>query len=312
VAASDTAVLIRGESGTGKELVAGAIQRLSRRRAGPFETLNCADLTRELLRSELFGHERGAFTGAVSRTPGLLAALAGGTLFMDEIGELATDAQAMLLRFLQEREGRPVGAARSAKADVRVIAATHRDLEAAVERGAFREDMYWRLYKAVVEVPPLRARREDIPLLVEHFLEAANRGEGLEVEGVNREAMAVLEAEDWPGNVRELDAVVTRAMRRRRRGWVRPEDVIMPRLRRESLPGAVRGLGPALGLTPVQREALRLVESRGEVRRGDLIARCGVSREAARRALAGLERAGSVRREGSGRGARYVMASRAQ
>ena len=305
VAPGQTPVLIRGESGTGKELVASAIHRLSERRAGPFDALNCADLTRELLRSELFGHERGAFTGAVSRTPGLLVALAGGTLFMDEIGELTPDAQAMLLRFLQEHEGRAVGAIRSVKFDVRIIAATHRDLEAAVERGAFREDMYYRLYRAVLEVPPLRERREDIPLLVEHFRERANRGEGLEVTGVSRDAMIMLEEDDWPGNVRELDAVMTRAMLRRRRGWVTPEDVMLPKLRRGRLPDRVRALDPSW--TPVQRQALRLLSTRGEIRRGDLVLRCGVSREVARRALVGLERARVVQREGSGRGTRYVL-----
>jgi transcriptional regulator with GAF, ATPase, and Fis domain len=142
----DVPILIRGESGTGKELVAKAIRRLSGRREQPFETLNCADLTRELLRSELFGHERGAFTGAVGKTTGLVTRLHGGTLFMDEIGELAPDAQGMLLRFLQEGEGRPVGAAQSITVDVRVIAATHQDLEAGVERGTFREDFYYRLW----------------------------------------------------------------------------------------------------------------------------------------------------------------------
>ena len=168
-AAIDVPILIRGESGTGKELIARAVQRLSRRRDRPFETINCADLTRELLRSELFGHERGAFAGAVSRPAGLVSRLNGGTLFMDEIGELPGDAQAMLLRFLQEGEGRPVGAARTITVDVRVIAARHRDLEAGVERGTFREDFYYRLWWAVLEVPPLRARSEDIALLVEHF-----------------------------------------------------------------------------------------------------------------------------------------------
>src|SRR5262245_41446859 len=141
VAVADIPVLIRGESGTGKELVARAIQRLSARRDRPFEILNCADLTRELLRSELFGHERGALTGAVNRAPGLVDRADGGTLFMDEIAELAPDAQAMLRRFLQAGEGRAVGAARSLTTDIRVIAATHRDLEAGVERGAFREDV---------------------------------------------------------------------------------------------------------------------------------------------------------------------------
>ena len=229
---------------------------------------------------------------------------------MDEIGELPLDAQAMLLRFLQEGEVRPVGATRSITVDVRVIAATHRDLEAAVERGTFREDFYYRLWWAVLEVPPLRERREDIALLVEHFRGEVNEraGLGLDIRGVDRDAMAILEGDDWPGNVRELEAVVKRAMVRRRAGWVTPEDVVLPRLRRDRLARAMRALG--IHVTPVQEQALRLAASRGEVRRGDLVARCGISPEAARRALLGLERAGVVRREGSGRGARYVFISR--
>jgi DNA-binding NtrC family response regulator len=198
----------------------------------------------------------------------------------------------------------------SISVDVRVIAATHQDLEAGVERGTFREDFYYRLWWAVLEVPPLRARREDIGLLVEHFRLAANRGDGLglDIKGVTRAAMAILEGDDWPGNVRELEAVVKRAMVCRRAGWVGPEDIVLPRLRRDRVPAAVRALG--IGLTPVQEQALRLASNRGEVRRGDLVARCGISRESARRALLGLERAGVVRREGSGRGIRYVPVSR--
>src|SRR5262249_43368583 len=205
-------VLVRVEAGAGKELVARAVQHLSHRRDRPFEILNCADLTRELLRSELFGHERGAFTGAVSRSTGLVSRLDGGTLFMDEIGELAPDAQAMLLRFLQAGEGRAVGASRSVTTDVRVIAATHRDLEAGVEQGTFREDVYYRLWGAVLEVPPLRNRREDIEILVDHFRKEANRRPGLDITGFTDEALTVLASDKWPGNVRELEAVVRRAM----------------------------------------------------------------------------------------------------
>jgi DNA-binding NtrC family response regulator len=305
-ASVDVPILIRGESGTGKELVAKAIQRLSGRRERPFEMLNCADLTRELLRSELFGHERGAFTGAVSRTAGLVARLHGGTLFMDEIGELAPDAQGMLLRFLQEGEGRPVGAAQSISVDVRVIAATHQDLEAGVERGTFREDFYYRLWWAVLEVPPLRARREDIGLLVEHFRSEVNRldGLGLDIKGVSHEALTILEEDDWPGNVRELEAVVKRAMVRRRVKWVTAEDIKLPGLRRDTIAREPRDI-----LTSLQDLALRLASSRGAVRRSDLVSQYGVSRESARRALHGLEQVGVVRREGSGRAVRYVPMS---
>ena len=262
-------ILIRGESGTGKELVAKAVQRLSDRRARPFETLNCADLTRELLRSELFGHERGAFTGAVRRTAGLVTRLHRGTLFMDEIGELPPDAQGMLLRFLQEGEGRPVGAARSITVDVRVIAATHQDLEAAVERGTFREDFYYRLWWAVLEVPPLRDAREDIALLVEHFRGEVNQraGLGLDIRGVNRDAMGILEGDEWPGNVRELEAVVKRAMVRRRAGWVTQEDVVLPRLRRDGLARALRALGIKVTAAQEQAPAPGREPGRGAARR---------------------------------------------
>jgi DNA-binding NtrC family response regulator len=304
---ADIPVLIRGESGTGKELVARAVQRLSARRDRPYEILNCADLTRELLRSELFGHERGAFTGAVNRSMGLVHQLNGGTLFMDEIGELAPDAQAMLLRFLQAGEGRAVGASRSVTTDVRVIAATHRDLEAGVEQGTFREDVYYRLWCAVLEVPPLRRRREDIEILVDHFRNEANLrpGSGLDISGLTDEALTVLARDEWPGNVRELEAVVRRAMVRRRHGWVTATDIVFPKLRRKGLVEAV--LASGVHLTPVQEQTLRLAAVRGEVRRRDVASVCGISPELARRALHGLEQTGVLGRIGRARGTRYVL-----
>jgi DNA-binding NtrC family response regulator len=308
-AASDLPVLIRGESGTGKELVAAAVQRLSVRRALGFRTINCADFTPDLLRSELFGHERGAFTGAVGKK-GLLIELDGGTVFLDEIGELRPRAQSMLLRFLHDGEGLAVGATRSVRVDVRVIAATHRDLEAAVELGEFREDFYYRLWGAILEVPALRARREDIPLLAEHFRLRYNRTDELRVDGFARPALAVLEADPWPGNVRELERVVHRAMTVRRRGLVQAEDVKLPALRRAApaAPAPAAGkAGPATTeqLNPYQVEALRLASAGGGVRRETLMERCGISRETARRALASLVELGLMRRLGSGRAAWY-------
>jgi len=312
-AESSLPVLIRGESGTGKELVvvASAIQRLSGRRARGFQIVNCADLTPELLRSELFGHERGAFTGAVGKKEGLLTRVDGGTVFLGEIGELTPRAQTMLLRFLQAEEGLAVGATRDTRVDVRVLAATHRDLEAAVEEGSFREDFYYRLWGAVLEVPALRARREDIPLLVEHFRVRCNRDDQLAVDGFSRHALVVLEADPWPGNVRELGAVVRRAMAVRRRGVVGPEDVKLPAL---PAPAAARAAaagaavpGSAVTLTRYEAAALQLAGASGGVRRGELMAHCGISREAARRTLASLVERRRVRRLGSGRGAWYVL-----
>jgi DNA-binding NtrC family response regulator len=212
VAPIDVPVLIQGESGTGKELVAGAIQQLSARRDRPHQIVNCGAIPRELLFSELFGHERGAFTGAVGRKVGLLAVAAGGTLFLDEVGELPLEAQTMLLRFLQHGEVRRLGATETLRVDVRLISATHRNLRVAVDRGVFRDDLRYRLRRGVLTVPPLRERREDIPLLVEHFRDEISRRWGLAVEGITPHALARLEGHPWPGNVRELEAVLEQAM----------------------------------------------------------------------------------------------------
>jgi len=178
-----------------------------------------------LLLSELFGHERGAFTGAVSRRPGILALADGGTVFLDEIGELSPEAQAMLLRFLQNGEIRPVGSNRTSRVDVRVISATHRNLEQAIPRGAFRDDLYYRLCDVVLEIPPLRARREDIPLLVEHFRVEFNEKYGLLISGLAADALATVIAHPWPGNVRALEKVLKEAMILRGEGQLQKEEL---------------------------------------------------------------------------------------
>jgi DNA-binding NtrC family response regulator len=212
VAPLDTTVLVYGESGTGKEFIVRLIHDQSPRASGPFVSINCAALTETLLESELFGHVRGAFTGAVRDKPGLFEVAGNGTLFLDEIGEVAPTVQAKLLRALQEREIRRVGAERNISINARVVAATNRDLRAAVEAGTFREDLYFRLGAFVITVPPLRERREDIPRLVHDFLRRAAMRMKKDVEAVSADAMTALMNYSWPGNVRELEHAIERAV----------------------------------------------------------------------------------------------------
>ena len=212
VAPLDTTVLVQGQSGTGKEFIVRLIHDQSSRASGPFISVNCAALTETLLESELFGHVRGAFTGAVRDKPGLFEVANNGTLFLDEIGEVAPTVQAKLLRALQEREIRRVGGDKTIKVNARVVAATNRDLRAAVESGTFREDLYFRLSAFVIEVPPLRERREDIPPLVHDFVHRAAARMKKDVDGVSASAMNALMNYQWPGNVRELEHAIERAV----------------------------------------------------------------------------------------------------
>ncbi len=209
VAATDTTVLITGETGTGKELVAEALHEESTRADGPFVIVDCGAISDNLIESELFGHERGAFSGAVSQHVGAFERAQGGTLFLDEIGELSLELQPKLLRALESREIRRVGGRHTISVDMRVIAATNRDLAVEMNRGRFREDLYYRLAVVCLHVPPLRERREDIPLLVQHFLEELPGGEGMELRP---ETLAALSNHDYPGNVRELRNLVERAV----------------------------------------------------------------------------------------------------
>lgn len=204
-------VLILGESGTGKELVARAVHLASPRRDRPFVPVDCSAITPTLIESELFGYVKGAFTGAMQSKQGLLEAANGGTLFLDEIGEMQLDMQAKLLRALQEREVKPVGATERRQIDVRIIAATNRDLEAAIKGGSFRQDLYFRLNVVQIKLPPLRERRTDIPLLVASFLEKYAPPDEPAPE-ISEEAMRTLMGYDWPGNVRELENAVARAL----------------------------------------------------------------------------------------------------
>ena len=212
VAPTDSTVLITGETGTGKELVARAIHRRSNRASRAFVSVNCAAIPRDLIASELFGHEKGAFTGAMQRRLGRFELAEGGTIFLDEVGELLPDTQVALLRVLQEREFERVGGVQSIRVDVRVIAATNRDLKAAVAKGAFREDLYYRLDVFPLEMPPLRGRREDIPLLVEYFVDRYGRKAGKNIRSVDKKTLQLLQSYPWPGNIRELQNIIERSV----------------------------------------------------------------------------------------------------
>ncbi len=230
VAGTDLTVLLRGESGTGKELIARAVHENSRRKGRPFVPVNCAAIPRELLESELFGHEKGAFTGAVAARRGRFEQAEGGTVFLDEVGDMDLGLQTKLLRVLQERRIERLGGEGSTPVDVRIVAATNQDLEAAVAHRAFREDLFYRINVVTIHLPPLRDRREDIPALVTHFLAAFGREQNVAPRLFSPEAMELLQHHDWPGNVRELENVVKRS------AALSTTALIMP----DQLPDAIR------------------------------------------------------------------------
>jgi DNA-binding NtrC family response regulator len=238
VAETDATVLVTGESGTGKELVARAIHYNSPRAERPLVTVNCGAIPEELLESELFGHVRGAFTSAVSQRVGRFALADGGTIFLDEIGDMSANLQVKLLRVLQDRTFEPVGSSKTSSVDVRVVAATHQDLELAIRERRFREDLFYRLNVFPIHVPPLRERREDIPLLAQHFLEAAHARQGGGGEGIAPEALEILCAWHWPGNVRELQNLMERVAILRRQGRVEAADLPASFHRRPPAPAA--------------------------------------------------------------------------
>ncbi len=225
IAPSDINVLILGESGTGKELVARAIHNLSRRSENRFVAFNCGSFTEELMANELFGHEKDAFTGATKAKAGLIKVAAGGTIFLDEIGDMPLSMQIKLLRVIQEKEVLPVGGEKPVPVDVRFIAATHRDLKEDVEKEHFRQDLYYRLNVITIHLPPLTDRDGDIPLLVHHFLAKKSQAMGKEIHNINRECMDLLCQYSWPGNIRELENIIERAVALENGTGIRPDDL---------------------------------------------------------------------------------------
>jgi DNA-binding NtrC family response regulator len=250
VAPTDSTVLLLGESGVGKEMTAAAIHRASKRANGPLVCVNCAALAEMLLESELFGHEKGAFTGATERRAGRFEMADGGTLFLDEVGELTPRCQTRFLRVLEDRRVERVGGGKPIEVDVRVIAATNRDLERMVADGSFRDDLYYRLSVIKIDLPPLRARRDDIPLLAEHFLASARAQTGRRVTGFTPEAVAALAAHTWPGNVRELRNAIERAVVLGDGAQITADDLAL------GAPRAPAGASPLRSLRDLEREAI--------------------------------------------------------
>jgi DNA-binding NtrC family response regulator len=291
---TDATVLIRGESGTGKELVARAIHFQGHRQDGPFVALNCAALTESLLESELFGHEKGAFTGAIRQKIGKLEQASSGTLFLDEIGEMPALLQSKLLRALAERAFERVGGNETVRVDIRVIAATHRDLEKAVAEGGFREDLYYRLNVVAIDVPPLRERLEDVPLLAEYFLATQSEEMGARKKTLSDATHQALLEYDYPGNVRELENIVARAI------VLADEDVIAPqdlpiRRKEPAMPQLADMLGPTLKngwarlqavTTDLERQLLaRALETYGDKPNEEIASLLGTSRRILERRL---------------------------
>jgi PAS domain S-box-containing protein len=240
VARTDSTVLIQGESGTGKELVARALHNLSRRARGPFVAVNCGALPDTLLESELFGHTAGAFTDAKRERRGRFALAAGGTLFLDEFGDISPALQVRLLRVLEERAYTPLGASKSIKADVRVVVASHKDLEQLVEEGKFRKDLYYRINVVKISLPRLAERKEDIPLLAEHFIQRFNKLQDKKILGMSYETLAIFMRHDWPGNIRELENAIEHAFIICPKGLIQPEH-LPDHLRRDHQPGPPPG-----------------------------------------------------------------------
>jgi two-component system NtrC family response regulator len=322
VAQTRASVLITGESGTGKELIARAIHFNSSRRDKPFISVNCSALSETLLESELFGHERGAFTGAVTQRKGRFELAHGGTLFLDEVGDMSPALQVKLLRVLQEMKFERVGGTTTLQVDARLVTASNRELEREVELGRFREDLYYRLKVVHIKVPPLRERRDDIPLLVHHFLEKAAKANAIPVKSVSHEALKYLYQYDWIGNVRELENVIERAVILCDGDDVRPQD-LPEELFQQRLPDIskeTRGqsqttsdlagdgeLLPYLGLNQRQVKAINFIKKNGYITNDYYIQINHISDRHARRDLRQMVDLDIVVRVGKGRSTRYVL-----
>jgi DNA-binding NtrC family response regulator len=228
IADSKSTVLVMGESGTGKELISRAIHYNSNRKNYPFVTINCAAIPETLIESELFGHERGAFTNAIEKKLGRVEVANQGTLFLDEIGELSLATQAKILRFLEEKEFNRVGGSKTIKVDVRLIAATNRDLNQLLKKGLFREDLYYRINVVPIIIPPLKERKEDIPSLLDHFIQKHNEEGNKKVKGVSKEALELIMNYEWPGNVRELENLIERAIALTSNEYIQPDELPIP------------------------------------------------------------------------------------
>jgi len=282
-------VLLTGETGTGKELLAQAIHYNGPRREGPFVELNCSAIPANLLESELFGHERGAFTDARRAKPGLLEVADGGTLFLDEIGELPFDLQGKLLKVLEDKQVRRVGGTRSQKVDIRIIAATNRDLAAEARDGAFREDLYYRLSVIPIQLPPLRERGDDIALLAEHFLEALSRTYDLPAPTLSRELKERLLAHPWPGNVRELRNALERALLLGGEGELSAEDLFLDVATRSAAPSEGGVLPFPATLETIELAAVRAMIVRTGGNKSAAARQLGISRARLHRALHKIE-----------------------
>jgi two-component system response regulator HydG len=289
VAESDANILVMGESGTGKELIAAALHRNSPRRNKPFVSLNCAALSDTLLESQLFGHVRGAFTGAVMNQKGLLEEADGGTLFLDEIGDVSPAVQAKLLRVTQEKDFIVLGSTRARKVDVRFVAATNKDLMNEVKEGRFREDLYYRLNVISVSLPPLRKRREDIEPLANHFLKASTRRMKKEVRGIEADALQALMQYDWPGNVRELENVMERAVILARNGMI-TLGLLPLGARRETFP-AETNVAPMVSLDLIEQQHITSILNATGFNKSRAAETLGISRKTLDRKIAeyGLE-----------------------